>query len=125
MFNNPFVFFGRIRRKEYGYSLLIYGVILIWVIAQASHNHDIYMVALLPLFWFRLAQGAKRCHDLGNSGWFQIIPFYSFWMLLADGETGPNRYGENPKGNNWPFYPGNPPGSKNHFGPTGPTNSKY
>jgi hypothetical protein len=42
-------------------------------------------------------QYLKRCHDLGNSGWFQIIPFYGLWMIFQDGVSGVNQYGENPK----------------------------
>lgn len=51
--------------------------------------------------WFLLAQGAKRCHDRGNSGWWQLIPFYYLWMFFADGEIGDNEYGTNPKGLYW------------------------
>lgn len=50
------------------------------------------------LFWFKLAQGTKRCHDRGNSGWFQFIPFYGLWMLFGDSDYGINKYGPNPKG---------------------------
>ena len=50
------------------------------------------------MLWFLWAQGAKRCHDRGASGWFQIIPFYVFWMLFADSNYGMNEYGANPKG---------------------------
>jgi uncharacterized membrane protein YhaH (DUF805 family) len=107
MFNNPFVFYGRIRRMEYGLSVLIFIAVLIFIVAQGSHHHhDIYFLALFPLGWFRYAQGAKRCHDLGNSGWWQLIPFYGFWLLLEDGNIGPNQYGENPKDNNYPNFPG-------------------
>ena len=56
---------------------------------------------LIPVYWFTWAQGAKRCHDRGNSGWFQIIPFYGLWMLFGDGEIGDNEYGSNPKGLNY------------------------
>jgi hypothetical protein len=58
----------------------------------------------IPLLWFLWAQGAKRCHDIGNSGWFQLIPFYALWMLFQDGEPGPNQYGENPKDIQNNFY---------------------
>jgi uncharacterized membrane protein YhaH (DUF805 family) len=49
------------------------------------------------MLWFLWAQGAKRCHDIGNSGWYQIIPFYVFWMLFANGQKETNQYGINPK----------------------------
>ena len=38
----------------------------------------LYLIMLVPYFWFIWAQGAKRCHDRGNSGWFQIIPFMAY-----------------------------------------------
>jgi hypothetical protein len=34
---------------------------------------------------------------MGQSGWFQIIPFYVLWMIFASGEKGINKYGVNPK----------------------------
>ncbi|WP_449437398.1 DUF805 domain-containing protein [Pedobacter steynii] len=53
------------------------------------------------LVWFMLAQGAKRCHDRNNNGWWQFIPFYGFWMLFVPGDVGDNKYGPNPKGLNY------------------------
>lgn len=65
-----------------------------------ASNRDaaIIGVAYIPLIWFFWAQGAKRCHDLGNNGWWQLIPFYAFWLLFQDGDVNPNEYGTNPKG---------------------------
>ncbi|MFI1745691.1 DUF805 domain-containing protein [Thalassobellus sediminis] len=103
MFKNPFSFKGRIRRTEYGLSYLIYAIFtsIINGIAESIENGFeivIILILLIPMLWFLWAQGAKRCHDRGNSGWYQIIPFYALWMLLANSEVGPNEYGDNPKG---------------------------
>jgi uncharacterized membrane protein YhaH (DUF805 family) len=88
MFKKPFSFKGRIRRTEFGLSYLIYffGTML---------TLGFGIVITLP---FILAQAAKRSHDIGNSGWFILIPIYNpFFLLFAEGETESNEYGENPK----------------------------
>lgn len=114
MFKAPFSFEGRIRRTEYGLSVIIYAVALTIIqliigamIAGSSSTYSssdssgtvvIFLIFLIPMLWFLWAQGAKRCHDLGNSGWWQLIPFYGFWLLFQDGQHGANQYGNNPKG---------------------------
>ena len=107
MFKAPFSFSGRIRRTEYGLSILIYFfAILIMSFAAgafSSANNSalgglLVIVLFLPLVFFMLAQGVKRSHDLGNSGWFILIPFYGLWLLFAESKHGMNEYGPNPKG---------------------------
>ena len=102
MFQSPFSFKGRIRRMEHGLSFIIWNIYIIIAvgISAASNNEVISYLLMVPGYWFLLAQGTKRCHDLGNSGWYQIIPFYGLWMLFGDGEVGDNEYGSNPKGIN-------------------------
>jgi uncharacterized membrane protein YhaH (DUF805 family) len=101
MFKNPFSFEGRIRRTEYGISFIIYLFIYFIGLAIAGEGEEvggiIFLILIIPLFWFICAQSAKRCHDLGNSGWYQLIPFYGLWLLFSDGESGANQYGDNPK----------------------------
>ena len=107
MFKNSFSFEGRIRRSEYGISFILFAVarVVITIMAaglmSGSNDTDgavvLSLLLSIPLLWFLWAQGAKRCHDIGNSGWFQLITFYALWMLVQDGEPGPNQYGENPK----------------------------
>lgn len=101
MFKKPFSFEGRIRRTEYGLSYLIY-MAAVFTVSFVSEANSLLALPLtllfIPLIWFLLAQGAKRCHDRSNSGWFQIIPFYGLWMLFADSDFGNNEYGPNPKG---------------------------
>ena len=102
MFNAPFSFEGRIRRTEYGLSFITYAFIAgaINVIIKESRGEVAFLgIAYFPLIWFLWAQGAKRCHDIGNSGWMQLIPLYVFWLIFQDGEHGVNQYGSNPKSN--------------------------
>lgn len=100
MFRNPFSFNGRIRRTEYGISLIIYYAFyfLLAVISSQMEGNGLIFLFIIPAFWFLIAQGTKRCHDRGNSGAWQLIPFYQLWMLFADGEPQTNYYGEDPKG---------------------------
>lgn len=99
MFKNPFSFNGRIRRTEYGISfiLAIIPIAMINAYVQSTDSPGLVAIFYIPLYWFLWAQGAKRCHDRGNSGWFQIIPFYVFWLIFASGDPLENEYGPNPK----------------------------
>ncbi|WP_290451863.1 DUF805 domain-containing protein [uncultured Muribaculum sp.] len=103
MFKRIFSFKGRIRRTEYGLSYIIF---LIWylIFMSVTEMNDVtpvlallIILTIVPAYWFLWAQGAKRCHDRGNSGWYQIIPFYFLIMLFGGSEDGINDYGTNPK----------------------------
>ncbi|MDJ1500518.1 DUF805 domain-containing protein [Xanthocytophaga agilis] len=98
MFQNIFSFEGRIRRLEYGLTriLVLLGCALIGGLSEAAGG--IVLILLIPAIWILLAQSVKRCHDLGNSGFFILIPFYGLFLLFADGTYGTNEYGANPKG---------------------------
>lgn len=100
MFKNPFSFDGRIRRSEYVLTHLMatFGLFIVAFTSALIGWFPLLVLVYIPYFWFIWAQGAKRCHDLGNSGWWQLIPFYAFWLCFQDGQPGANQYGENPKG---------------------------
>ncbi len=113
MFKAPFSFNGRIRRTEYGISFIVYVLAIIVLNLtpisfinsySRSYSSDgttgdpLYFIIMAPFVWFIWAQGAKRCHDVGHSGWWQLIPFYFIWLLFSDGQHGSNEYGNNPKG---------------------------
>jgi hypothetical protein len=98
MFSNPFSFDGRIRRMEYGISFII--TCFIFTIVKGfvqTGDYPLAALAYIPIYWFFFAQGAKRCHDYGNSGWWQIIPLYPIYMLFKNGQIELNEYGYNPK----------------------------
>lgn len=102
MFKNPFSFEGRIRRMEYGVTFIIYIVLYLlqmtFMYGGANAGALIGLALFIPMLWFVWAQGAKRCHDIGQSGWWQLVPFFFFVLLFRDGEPGRNLYGPNPKG---------------------------
>ena len=97
MFRNLFSFDGRIRRLEYGLSFIIWYFYLTFCVL-ITKGTGIYFILLIPGLWFLWSQGAKRCHDLDNNGWWQIIPLYGFWLIFQEGKDGINQYGPNPKG---------------------------
>jgi len=102
MFRNPFSVKGRIRRTEFCLSYLIYIVYYLPMSLLEENEINevfavIWLLLFIPMIWFLFAQGAKRCHDRDNSGWYQIIPLYIFWMLFAEGDDEENDYGNPPK----------------------------
>jgi uncharacterized membrane protein YhaH (DUF805 family) len=107
MFSNPFGFKGRIRRTEYWLSIFIGYVYLFFVLGLVGYTNgssnlgSVGFLFLIPFYWFLIAQNTKRCHDRGNSGWFQIIPFYGLWMAFGESDRFVNDYGPNPKGDNF------------------------
>ncbi|KHJ37218.1 putative membrane protein [Pedobacter glucosidilyticus] len=98
MFQELFSFNGRISRSTYLTTLIL--CILLNIILRSiindNNNSDTLLVAYIPLIWISLAQSAKREHDLGFSGWWQLFPFRVFWLIFLKGEPESNQYGENP-----------------------------
>lgn len=102
MFKNPFSFKGRIRRTEYWLTSIIYGVLYFtFYIMLSSYPSEgtITIVGLLflPYWWVLLASNVKRSHDIGNSGWYVLIPFYGLLLAFMGSDGGDNKYGLNPK----------------------------
>ena len=100
------VFSGRARRKEFWMYILFYVIIAIglsvvdMMIGMSLLGFIFALAMLVP----SLAVGARRLHDIGKSGWWQLIglvPFIGiivliiFWVM--DSNPGDNPYGPNPK----------------------------
>jgi uncharacterized membrane protein YhaH (DUF805 family) len=108
-------FSGRARRSEYWWFALFTGLailvleILFVVLGQASSALQaifglLVVIAALAVIVPGLAVGARRLHDTGKSGWWQLlnlVPFGGIVLLVfyvLDSTPGPNQYGPNPKG---------------------------
>jgi len=46
-----------------------------------------------------LAVNCRIMHDVGKSGWYQLIPIYSLVLAVKEGDKGPNEYGADSKAN--------------------------
>ena len=98
-----FSFEGRIRRRHYWIISLLSGFVfgLFQTIQQYSDSIGITILFLIIYAfyaWIIFATEAKRCHDLGDNGWWQLIPFYNLWFAFQNSQSGDNEYGPNPKG---------------------------
>jgi uncharacterized membrane protein YhaH (DUF805 family) len=109
-------FSGRSRRKEYWMFLL--GVVIAAVVLSIVEGilgvsgmvggvyGPLTTLLLLGVFIPSLACQVRRFHDQDKSGWFVLLAFIPILGGLAvlvfmclEGNRGPNRYGEDPKGN--------------------------
>ena len=99
MRKNPFSFEGRIRRAECCVSSVAYLMCyyFIWGMDEGRGGGALAVILVVPMLAFIIAQGTKRCHDLGKNGWWQFVPFYIFWLLFKKGQVGLNQYGKDPK----------------------------
>lgn len=125
MFKKPFSFKGRIRRKEYGISLIIAMLVtgLLAVISEyyrRDFNIQLMILVIGSIFiaYFLIAQGVKRGNDIGVSPWWQAVPYCISFIVRTDGDLSPihiltlvfymyfvlksgikgsNKYGEDPK----------------------------
>ncbi|HEX5310806.1 DUF805 domain-containing protein [Aquabacterium sp.] len=107
-------FKGRAQRAEYWYFTLFYA--LTYLAARfidealgttSRHEGGTGLITFLTsfgLFIPAIAVSARRLHDIGKSGWWQLIavvPVIGFLVIVAfairDSDLGSNKYGPNPK----------------------------
>jgi uncharacterized membrane protein YhaH (DUF805 family) len=100
MIKTPFSYDGRIRRTEFCLSVLIYDFLVV-IVSLAMEGGTmpalVAFAAIVPSMWFLTAQAAKRCHDRGNSGWYQLLPGYFLILMFGKGDSGINEFGQDPK----------------------------
>jgi uncharacterized membrane protein YhaH (DUF805 family) len=109
-------FSGRAQRSEFWWWILFVFIlqIVLQIIDNAVLGFDTVSgdsvgplsgIATLALLIPNLAVGARRLHDTGRSGWWQLlvlIPLIGAIILLiwyaSKGEEGTNKYGAPPRG---------------------------
>ncbi len=109
LFSHPFSFEGRISKGEFAlthliiplyfaafYFVSIYADISSLFIGREGADATFNQMLWGNLFvacWFYTAQGVKRCHDIGWSGWRIYIPFLHILLLFKRGSGTINRFG--------------------------------
>ena len=95
-------FDGRATRQEFWMYVLFYigAAIVASIAGEVLHVKLLDELLMVVLILPSLAIGARRLHDTGKSGWWQLIsliPFIGGIILLIlfvfKGEEGPNKYG--------------------------------
>ena len=91
-------FNGRASRSEFWWFFL-FNIMVSAVVETISHNEQFSTLLSLALLLPDLAVGARRLHDIGKSGWWQLlmltgigfIPLLLFWS--TDSHKSTNVYG--------------------------------
>ena len=92
-------FNGRARRKEY-WMFVLFNAIIGTAIAFIGGFVGFYLLGTIynvAIIIPSIAVAVRRMHDVGKSGWFLLIPIYSFILAVSDSEAAENKYGPNPK----------------------------
>ena len=99
-------FSGRARRKEF-WMFVLFNFIIAVVLGVVDSMIGVPVLGLiytLGVLIPSLAVGARRLHDIGKTGWWQLIAFVPFIGVIVliiffvmDSNPGDNQYGPNPK----------------------------
>jgi uncharacterized membrane protein YhaH (DUF805 family) len=89
-------FTGRATRSEYWFFFLF--TLIIQLVANAigiaAGSEAIIWLVYLAFFIPGIAVTVRRMHDVDKSGWFMLIPIYSFILAVTAGTSGSNRFGD-------------------------------
>ena len=88
-----FVFEGRASKSEYWYFVLF---IILFEVVVGTIGYAIMSVPIIMIFnifalvtlipW--ISAGCRRIHDVGKSGWWQLIPIYNLILWVEDSSSG-------------------------------------
>ena len=111
VFSKYFEFSGRALRSEYWYfglfTFLLYvvtGILDAILFGSFMGNGPLSLILTLVFFFPTIAVAARRLHDSGRSGWWQLlpitiigIPFFLYWVIRK-GDQSENKFGMPPIG---------------------------
>jgi uncharacterized membrane protein YhaH (DUF805 family) len=77
-------------------------LLIIQLSLEADESSGLLMVlvafsGVIASGWIGLAAAVKRCHDLGQNGFYRLIPLYGIFLIFIDGTPWENEYGPDPK----------------------------
>jgi uncharacterized membrane protein YhaH (DUF805 family) len=89
-------FTGRATRSEFWFFALFTFIVqlLANAIGIAAGSEAIIWLVYLVFFIPSISVTVRRMHDVDKSGWFQLIPIYSFILAVTAGTSGSNRFGD-------------------------------
>ncbi len=97
------VFDGRINRQTWwtGFAMFFGVWAVAYIISLALGNFVLLVLVALALIYPSVAVGCKRFHDMGKSGWYQLIGLIPFiggiilivWLGVIEGDAGDNAFG--------------------------------
>ena len=95
---NRKLFSGRISKKNFGngFVLLLIGG---WITSYFGLLYFLYVPVFIVLYFSLIV---RRLQDLGHSGWWFFFPIpvlLLLYLLLGEGQSTTNKYGEKPSEN--------------------------
>ena len=99
-------FSGRATLKEY-WTFSLSNIVIFWLLLFLSSFSEVLVAIIALLFMLVMiipsfSVGARRLHEIGKTGWWQLlnfVPFGSIVLLvffIIESEENDNQYGPNP-----------------------------
>jgi uncharacterized membrane protein YhaH (DUF805 family) len=103
------IFDGRASRQEYWMFFLInllvsFGIgLLAGVLSNITKTDQSVLVNIynLAVLIPNVAVSIRRMHDTDRNGWWCIVPIVSLIYSIEEGQSGPNKYGPDPRGSQY------------------------
>ena len=94
-----FTISGRASRKEY-WGCEVIAIPLYFIVAFGSYMFFSFQTAeaidaILRVWSFIavITAGIRRMHDIGKSGWYNLIPIYNLYLSITPSEQSDNEWG--------------------------------